>query len=209
MAYEGDRPGRQILWLGEAAGPEPAFDVDEPHPVAATKGHLCGPGDTGQTLGQGRHARDRLFITAGEDDGGLGPGCRSRRQLLFQLLVRHPKQDKVHRLGHTVQRRLACVAHDVLVARVDGEDLAVEPTQGELEHHLFPEGPGTRARPDHRDGPGLEHGSHAHWRGPYQRRRRFRSARISRAAFAPGAPVTSPPGCAPDPHRYRPPTGIR
>ena len=39
--------------------------------------------------------------------------------------------------------------------------------------------------------------------------RRFRSARISRAAFRPGAPVTPPPGCAPDPARYSPSTGIR
>ena len=29
------------------------------------------------------------------------------------------------------------------------------------------------------------------------------------AALCPGAPVTPPPGCAPEPHRYRPGTGIR
>ena len=33
--------------------------------------------------------------------------------------------------------------------------------------------------------------------------------RISRAALYPGAPITPPPGCAPDPHRYRPRTGVR
>ncbi len=41
------------------------------------------------------------------------------------------------------------------------------------------------------------------------RRRRFASASTSRAAFRPGTPVTPPPGCAPDPARYRPSTGIR
>ena len=39
--------------------------------------------------------------------------------------------------------------------------------------------------------------------------RALRSARISRAAFAPGPPVMPPPGCAPEPHRYRPRSGIR
>ncbi len=42
-----------------------------------------------------------------------------------------------------------------------------------------------------------------------RQRRRFRSARTSRAAFRPGAPVTPPPGCAPDPARYSPSSGIR
>ena len=36
-----------------------------------------------------------------------------------------------------------------------------------------------------------------------------RSFRISRAALCPGAPMTPPPGCAPEPHRYRPLTGVR
>ena len=34
-----------------------------------------------------------------------------------------------------------------------------------------------------------------------------RSARTSRAALRPGTPVTPPPGCAPEPARYRPSTG--
>src|SRR6266542_3802153 len=37
----------------------------------------------------------------------------------------------------------------------------------------------------------------------------YRSERIARAAFAPGPPVTPPPGCAPEPHRYRPRTARR
>ena len=37
----------------------------------------------------------------------------------------------------------------------------------------------------------------------------FASAKIATAALCPGAPVTPPPGCAPDPHRYRPGSGIR
>src|SRR5206468_11339853 len=36
-----------------------------------------------------------------------------------------------------------------------------------------------------------------------RRRSRRRSERISRAAFWPGAPVMPPPGCAPEPQRYR------
>ena len=40
-------------------------------------------------------------------------------------------------------------------------------------------------------------------RGP-MRYRFSRSLRISRAAFAPGPPVTPPPGCAPEPARYSP-----
>src|SRR5207237_8895304 len=36
-----------------------------------------------------------------------------------------------------------------------------------------------------------------------------RSARTAWAALCPGAPVTPPPGCAPEPHRYRPLSGIR
>ena len=72
------------------------------------------------------------------------------------------------------------------------------------------------------------HGSHREWapvvneyparegRRPAQAaelgsylRRLFRSAMTSTAAFRPGAPVTPPPGCAPEPARYRPSTGIR
>ena len=37
----------------------------------------------------------------------------------------------------------------------------------------------------------------------------FPSFNISRAALYPGAPITPPPGCAPDPHKYRPRTGVR
>ena len=37
----------------------------------------------------------------------------------------------------------------------------------------------------------------------------LRSAMTSRAAFRPGAAVTPPPGCAPEPARYSPSTGIR
>ena len=36
-----------------------------------------------------------------------------------------------------------------------------------------------------------------------------RSYRISRAALCPGAPVTPPPGCVPDPHIYNPAIGER
>ena len=43
-------------------------------------------------------------------------------------------------------------------------------------------------------------GSHATRRS----RPRRKSARISRAALWPGAPVTPPPGCVPAPHMYRP-----
>src|SRR5258706_11623444 len=44
----------------------------------------------------------------------------------------------------------------------------------------------------------------------FLRRDQFhKSLRISRAALYPGAPMTPPPGCAPDPHRYRPGTGVR
>ncbi|SPF33818.1 hypothetical protein SBA4_1350022 [Candidatus Sulfopaludibacter sp. SbA4] len=32
---------------------------------------------------------------------------------------------------------------------------------------------------------------------------------ISRAQLYPGAPITPPPGCAPDPHKYSPSTGVR
>ena len=32
---------------------------------------------------------------------------------------------------------------------------------------------------------------------------------ISRAQLNPGAPITPPPGCAPDPHRNKPFTGVR
>jgi len=32
--------------------------------------------------------------------------------------------------------------------------------------------------------------------------------RISRAALYPGAPITPPPGCAPDPHNHSPSTGV-
>ena len=42
-----------------------------------------------------------------------------------------------------------------------------------------------------------------------RRRHGLRSARIDTAALCPGAPVTPPPGCAPDPHRYSPGSGIR
>ena len=38
---------------------------------------------------------------------------------------------------------------------------------------------------------------------------RARSRRISRAALCPGAPVTPPPGCVPEPHIYSPCTGER
>src|SRR6185437_1092247 len=44
-------------------------------------------------------------------------------------------------------------------------------------------------------------------KGP--RRQPLKSRMISRAALCPGAPVTPPPGCAPDPHRYSPFTGVR
>ena len=32
--------------------------------------------------------------------------------------------------------------------------------------------------------------------------------RISRAALYPGAPITPPPGCVPDPHKYKPWMGV-
>ena len=35
------------------------------------------------------------------------------------------------------------------------------------------------------------------------------SRNISRAALCPGTPVTPPPGCAPEPHRYSPLNGVR
>ncbi len=40
-------------------------------------------------------------------------------------------------------------------------------------------------------------------------RRRLASRRISRAALWPGMPVTPPPGCVPEPHRYSPGIGPR
>jgi hypothetical protein len=51
-------------------------------------------------------------------------------------------------------------------------------------------------------------------RGGYDRarpanRRLPLSARIARAALWPGAPVTPPPGCVPEPHMYRPGSGAR
>ena len=36
-----------------------------------------------------------------------------------------------------------------------------------------------------------------------------RSRSTARAAFAPGAPMTPPPGCVLEPHRYSPPSGVR
>src|SRR5688572_12552260 len=36
-----------------------------------------------------------------------------------------------------------------------------------------------------------------------------RSRMISRAQLYPAAPITPPPGCAPDPHRYKPRSGVR
>src|SRR6266536_1700783 len=36
-----------------------------------------------------------------------------------------------------------------------------------------------------------------------------RSPITTRAALWPGMPVTPPPGCAPEPHRYRPASGVR
>ena len=36
-----------------------------------------------------------------------------------------------------------------------------------------------------------------------------RSRSTARAAFAPGAPITPPPGCVLEPHRYRPRSGVR
>jgi hypothetical protein len=44
---------------------------------------------------------------------------------------------------------------------------------------------------------------------PYTGKRRPKSRSTSRAQLCPGAPVTPPPGCAPEPHRYRPLTGVR
>ena len=44
--------------------------------------------------------------------------------------------------------------------------------------------------------------SPAHQRPP-------RSRSTSRAQLWPGAPVTPPPGCAPEPQRYSPGTGVR
>lgn len=40
-------------------------------------------------------------------------------------------------------------------------------------------------------------------------RPRRKSFAISRAALCPGAPVTPPPGCVPDPHIYSPASGPR
>ena len=42
-----------------------------------------------------------------------------------------------------------------------------------------------------------------------RRRPRLKSRMISRAALCPGKPVTPPPGCAPEPHRYSPASGMR
>ena len=47
------------------------------------------------------------------------------------------------------------------------------------------------------------------WRYACFRRPRRKSAMISRAALWPGAPVTPPPGCVPEPHMYRPFKGPR
>src|SRR5206468_11065312 len=40
-------------------------------------------------------------------------------------------------------------------------------------------------------------------------RRRRRSAFTTRAALWPGAPITPPPGCVPEPQRYSPRRGVR
>ena len=39
--------------------------------------------------------------------------------------------------------------------------------------------------------------------------KRRQSPKISRAALWPGAPITPPPGCVPEPQRYKRPTGVR
>src|SRR5882724_3662850 len=49
-----------------------------------------------------------------------------------------------------------------------------------------------------------DHRPHACFKRP-----RRKSAMISRAALWPGAPVTPPPGCVPDPHMYSPFRGPR
>lgn len=46
-------------------------------------------------------------------------------------------------------------------------------------------------------------------RHPNNRPTKLRSRNISCAALCPGAPVTPPPGCVPDPHIYRPDIGAR
>src|SRR5205085_11080704 len=43
----------------------------------------------------------------------------------------------------------------------------------------------------------------------WRRFQKRRSCRTARAALCPGAPVTPPPGCAPEPHRYSPAIGVR
>src|SRR5437867_246236 len=44
---------------------------------------------------------------------------------------------------------------------------------------------------------------------PDFRQRPITSRSTAWAALWPGAPVTSPPGCVPEPHRYRPAIGVR
>lgn len=45
---------------------------------------------------------------------------------------------------------------------------------------------------------------------PRRKVRRTRWSRtMTRDAFRPGIPITPPPGCVPDPHRYSPRSGVR
>jgi hypothetical protein len=47
------------------------------------------------------------------------------------------------------------------------------------------------------------------WRAQLEAYYRFRSFKISRAAFAPDPPVSPAPGCVPEPHKYRFWIGVR
>ena len=209
MAHERDGPRLQVLRLGEPARAETTLDVEETHPVSAAQGHAGRAGDARQPLGEGRPAFGRALVATGEDHCGTRPGVRRGLELCFELCVGEAEQCQVDWLGQVGQRWKTTMPLDLVVFGIDGVDGAVEAAPEQLEHHLLPERTRTRARADHGHRPGLQHGFESSADPAGQRRPRFRSAAIPRAAFAPGPPVTPPPGCAPDPHRYRPASGIR
>src|SRR5439155_4054482 len=121
--------------------------------VAPANGHAGVAGDCGQTFRQRRDPGPGSIVAAGEDHCRGGSDRSSPAELLLEPVVPYAQQHQVDTPAERLERRDAWTAVDLLIRRVHGQDLPIEPADPELAQHLPPERTLAAAGADHGDGP--------------------------------------------------------
>ncbi len=170
--------------------------------ISSTKDHVGedGPGDEPELLGLLVVDRD-----AGEVGGQEVRGCLDPAEGAVDGCRDGPGQHGLAHPRHAVEEQVP-LGEQAHHGGLDGLPAAGDDPL-DVVHHA-PEGGGRAGEVglggDHPGGPSTRHAPRLNPRLAWGCRRFLRSERITRAAFAPGAPVMPPPGWAPEPHRYSP-----